>query len=90
MAPTLVVLQALQAVFSPHNCGALPRCVIGGAKRSIANVLTHRLGMYRLGWVVAVPRLCWTKRSGKGRSSSGPKRKHNPSILTLKKILMKN
>ena len=28
---------------------------VGGAKRSIANVLTHRLGMYRLGWVVAGP-----------------------------------
>ena len=28
---------------------------VGGAKRRIADVMTHRLGMYRLGWVVAGP-----------------------------------
>ena len=78
MAPTSRILPTLQEVESQDHCGALSRCLSVVLNVAIANVLTHRLGMYRLGWVVAGPEAYWTKRSENGKNSSGRRRKTQP------------
>jgi hypothetical protein len=51
---------------------------IGGAKRSIANVLTHRLGMYRLGWVVAGPEALLDQAQRERQKQFGTEEKTQP------------